>query len=151
MRECEVKMKGSFRKSASYGKRQEYSVIAELLKRGFDVYQTLVDDQGIDCIIRIDHNRYLDIQIKASSKIAFQPYNFGGIFVKPRENYFFIFYIEKIDIHYIVPSKDFDILWKKTQKEGKHQGKYKVVIPVKDTPTFVKKKFEKYASFGVLK
>ncbi|WP_229725834.1 hypothetical protein, partial [Calditerricola satsumensis] len=41
-----------FRSSASFGKRQEYVVIAELLRRGFDVYQTLVDDQGIDCVIR---------------------------------------------------------------------------------------------------
>ncbi len=37
----------SYRDTASFGKRQEYSVIAELLKRGFDVYMTLVDDQGI--------------------------------------------------------------------------------------------------------
>ena len=39
----------SYRNTASFGKRQEYSVIAELLKRGFDVYMTLVDDQGIMC------------------------------------------------------------------------------------------------------
>lgn len=42
----------SYRSTASFGKRQEYVVIAELLRRGFDVYQTLVDDQGIDCVIR---------------------------------------------------------------------------------------------------
>jgi len=41
-----------FRDSASFGKRQEFIVIAELLRRGYDVYQTLVDDQQIDCIIR---------------------------------------------------------------------------------------------------
>ena len=44
----------SYRDTASFGKRQEYSVIAELLKRGFDVYMTLVDDQGIDCVVRLD-------------------------------------------------------------------------------------------------
>ena len=57
-----------YRDTASFGKRQEYSVVAELLKRGFDVYMTLVDDQGIDCIIRLNSGRYLDIQIKARSK-----------------------------------------------------------------------------------
>lgn len=39
---------------ASLGKRLEFYVISELLKRGFDVYMTLVDDKGIDCIIRLD-------------------------------------------------------------------------------------------------
>ncbi|HGJ64876.1 TPA: hypothetical protein ENS27_05730 [bacterium] len=58
----------SYRDTASFGKRQEYSVVAELLKRGFDVYMTLVYDQGIDCIIRLDNMRYLDVQIKARSK-----------------------------------------------------------------------------------
>lgn len=42
----------NFRSSASFGKRQEYIAVAELLRRGRDVYMTLVDDQQIDCIIR---------------------------------------------------------------------------------------------------
>lgn len=57
-----------YRDTASFGRRQEYSVIAELLKRNFDVYMTLVDDQGIDCVIRLDDKRYVDVQIKARSK-----------------------------------------------------------------------------------
>ena len=40
-----MRKKGSFRSSASFGKRQEFVAIAELLRRGFDVYLTLVDDQ----------------------------------------------------------------------------------------------------------
>lgn len=58
----------NFRSSASFGKRQEFTAIAELLRRGLDVYMTLVDDLQIDCIIRQDDGerlRYLDIQIKA--------------------------------------------------------------------------------------
>lgn len=35
-----------FRNTASFGKRREFIAMAELLKRGFDVYATLVDDQG---------------------------------------------------------------------------------------------------------
>jgi hypothetical protein len=42
----------SYRSSASFGKRQEYAGVAEMLRRGFDVYMTLVDDHQIDCIIR---------------------------------------------------------------------------------------------------
>jgi len=62
----------SYRDSASFGKRQEYVVVAELLKRGFDVYMTLVDDQGIDCVIRIDDQTYIDFQIKARANTAKQ-------------------------------------------------------------------------------
>lgn len=40
------------RSTASFGKRQEYIAVAELLRRGFDVYMTLVDDQQIDCVVR---------------------------------------------------------------------------------------------------
>jgi hypothetical protein len=35
----------SFRSSASFGKRQEFAAIAELLKRNYDVHLTLVVDQ----------------------------------------------------------------------------------------------------------
>jgi len=42
----------AYRDSASFGKRQEFVAIAELLRRGFDVYLTLVDDQQIDCVVR---------------------------------------------------------------------------------------------------
>jgi len=44
--------------------------MSELLKQGFDVYMTLVDDQGIDCIIRRNENCYIDVQIKARSDVA---------------------------------------------------------------------------------
>ncbi|WP_157210500.1 hypothetical protein [Turneriella parva] len=48
----------NYRDTASYGKRQEYMAVAELLRRGFDVYMTLVDDQGIDCIVRLNCNSF---------------------------------------------------------------------------------------------
>jgi hypothetical protein len=44
----------SFRPSGSFGKRQEYIAVAELLRRGYDVYMTLVDDQQIDCVVRLE-------------------------------------------------------------------------------------------------
>jgi serine/threonine protein kinase len=44
------------RSTASFGKRQEYVAVAELLRRGFDVYMTLVDDEQIDCINRAAEN-----------------------------------------------------------------------------------------------
>lgn len=123
--------KRSYRSSASFGKRQEYVVIAELLRRGFDVYQTLVDDQGIDCIIRQDGQRelrYLDIQIKARSKDC-NPKNAGRFaameITSPRPNYFFIFYSEMIDTYWVVPSLEL-VSHARRNKTGQNVGRYTI-------------------------
>jgi len=105
------KKRTSYRDTASFGKRQEYIVIAELLKRGFDVYQTLVDDQGIDCIIRRDVNgelSYIDVQIKARSRQAGERSHghWPAIRIQRRENYFFIFFSEPLRRYWIIPSVD---------------------------------------------
>jgi hypothetical protein len=47
------------------GKFAEYLVKMELTSYGLDVYTTEVDDKGIDCIIRLNENKYIDIQIKS--------------------------------------------------------------------------------------
>ena len=89
------------------GKRQEYRAVAKLLGLGYDVYMPVVDDKQIDCILRIDDNRYLDIQIKARPKqIEIKK---GGVFTgksfEPRDTYFFIFYSEHIDTYWIMPAR----------------------------------------------
>lgn len=95
--------------SASFGKRQEYAVIAELLRRGYDVYQTFVDDKGIDCIVRLNSRepRYIDIQVKARSKDC-NPRNawrFSTFEINnPRPNDYFNFYSEFIDTYWVIPS-----------------------------------------------
>ncbi len=99
-------MSGVCRDSASFGKRQEYSAVAELLKRGFDVYMTLVDDQGIDCVVRLDRHRYLDVQIKARSTTAKQWHFFAAMSFAPRDNLFFIFYTERNNCFWTIPSRD---------------------------------------------
>jgi len=121
----------NYRDKASFGKRQEYVVIAELLKRNFDVYQTLVDDQGIDCILRMDNQTYIDIQIKVRSKDALRPNFFASLMFEPRDNYFFIFYIEKDGDYYTMPSKDVVKYASTITKEGKNKGKMSIVVPLK--------------------
>ena len=121
----------SFRTSASFGKRQEYVAIAELLRRGFDVYMTLVDDQQIDCIIRQEKGgslRYLDIQIKARSKLCIP--KDGGFFAamdvrRPRENFYFIFYSEHSNTHWVMPSLEL-IQQANRAKSGENEGKYAI-------------------------
>ena len=102
----------SYRSTASFGKRIEYVVIGELLRRGYDVYQTLVDDRGIDCIIRHERNGrlpYMDVQIKARSKDcqAYDAGRFAGLKVDdPRPNYIFLFYSEQVDCYWVFPSRE---------------------------------------------
>ena len=120
-----------YRTSASFGKRQEYVAMAELLRRGFDVYQTLVDDQQIDCVIRREKDgelSYLDIQIKARSKLAKNSGTFSAMEIRnPRENFYFIFYAELIDTYWIFPSLELIDL-ANVVKSGKNEGKFRIVL-----------------------
>ena len=121
---------GQYRNRVSFGKRQEFIAIAELLRRGFDVYLPLVDDQQIDCVIRLGDHDYVDVQIKSRSKeIADKN---AGLFSamqipNPRENYFFLFYVEHpdVDAYWIFPS--LELVEKASRnKKGKNKGKYSI-------------------------
>lgn len=122
-----------FRDSASFGKRQEYTAISELLRRGFDVYLTLVDDQGIDCVVRqADHGepKYLDVQIKARSKDC-KPYDaarFAAMtIIQPRKNYWFIFYSERLNTYWVINSLELTQSGIASQnKKGKNVGKWHI-------------------------
>jgi hypothetical protein len=120
-----------FRDSASFGKRQEFVAMAELLKRGYDVYSTLVDDQQIDCIVRLERDPqpiYVDIQIKARSKSAKNPGTFAAMEIrKPRPNFFFIFFSEAAGHYWIMPSLEVAKLANRN-KSGKAIGRYRIVF-----------------------
>ena len=42
----------AFRHSAGFGKRMEYNLVGKMLIEGLDVYMPLVDDHGVDCVIK---------------------------------------------------------------------------------------------------
>ena len=132
----------SFRDTASFGKRQEFIVIAELLRRNFDVYLTLVDDQGIDCVIRLDASRYIDIQIKARSRTAKYWNLFAAMDFVPRDNYFFIFYLERNDTTWIIPSEDVAEL-SSQNLSGKNKGKRTLSLPTSQSGS----KARRFASY----
>ena len=121
----------SFRSSASFGKRQEFVAIAELMRRNYDVYLTLVDDQQIDCILRLERDPYpvyVDIQIKARSKEAKNPGTFAAMEIrKPRPNFYFIFYSEAANQYWIMPSLDVTKLATRN-KSGAAEGRYRIVF-----------------------
>jgi hypothetical protein len=124
-----------FRSTASFGKRQEFGAIAELLRRGYDVYMTLVDDQGIDCIIRQGPERFFDVQIKARSKES----KAGKVGHFPlldctnaRKNYVFIFFSEGVGDrgqYWVIPSTTIvKPGFGTTLKSGKNKGKYRLIL-----------------------
>ncbi|HEV2119897.1 MAG TPA: hypothetical protein VGS11_07335 [Candidatus Bathyarchaeia archaeon] len=124
---------GAYRSLASFGKRQEYAAISELLKRSYHVYQILIDDQGIDCVIRkIVNGRpaYVDLQIKARSKDCI-PIDAGRIAAfeikEPRENFLFMFHSEQTGSYWITPSLELVRLASRN-KTGKNAGKYHVLL-----------------------
>jgi hypothetical protein len=128
------------RSTASFGKRQEYIAEAELLRRGFDIYMTLVDDQQIDCVMRQEKGgkvRYLDVQIKARSRDAKHGATFAAMTVRePRENFWFIFYSEVANTYWIMPSLDLVRLANVNKggktKKGKNKGKLTIKLANKN-------------------
>ncbi len=99
------------------------------MERGYDVYQTLVDDQGIDCVVRkvIDKEpRYIDLQIKARSKDC-KPYDaarFAAMEIKePRTNYLFVFHAAQLESYWIIPSMDLVTKLASKNIKGKNIGK----------------------------
>ncbi len=101
----------TFRNSAAFGKRIEYWIIGRMLKEGLDVYVPLVDDHAVDAIIKRHDGSTALIQIKARSKdvVPGDAALFAAIpHEEIRENYWFIFWSERMDMMWIMTSKEFD-------------------------------------------
>ncbi len=135
------KSEKSYRNRKSFGERYEYIGISQLLMKGYDVYKPLVDDQGIDCIIRkLNDSRpcYVDLQIKARSKECKNPALFAGMKInKPRKNYVFLFFSEKLNKFWIIPSEDL-VKIASQNKSGKNKEKYNIDL------ISTKKNFDQY-------
>lgn len=150
----------SFRSTSSFGKRLEFVAISELLRRGYDVYQTLVDDQGIDCIIRktIDGAPYyVDVQIKARSKncIPIDAARFAAMEIpNPRQNFVFMFYSEWLNTWWLIPSLDLVNGLASKNNKGKNAGKWHVLFSgIQNGVPTIKERFDKYrqeSGFNVL-
>lgn len=114
-----------FRHSAGFGKRMEYWIIGRMLKEGLDVYVPLVDDFGIDAVIRAGDDSFIEVQIKArSSDVRFGDAALFSAMVHPeiRQRYFFVFYSERLDATWIMSSEEF-IANSNQNKNGKNVGK----------------------------
>lgn len=88
----------------------EYWIIGKMLKEGLDVYVPLVDDDAVDAIIKRKDGSTALIQIKArSNKVVFGD---AALFAaiphdEIRQNYWFVFYSERMDMTWIMSSTEF--------------------------------------------
>lgn len=114
----------SFRHSAGFGKRMEYNLIGKMLMEGLDVYVPLVDDHGVDAVIKKEDGTYIEIQIKArSSEVADgDAALFSALVHEYRPNYYFVFYSDRLKAMWIMSSEEF-LKECVTNKNGKNAGK----------------------------
>jgi hypothetical protein len=118
-------MSKKFRHTAGFGKRMEYWIIGKMLRENLDVYVPLVDDFGIDAVIRKKDGEFIEVQIKARSDgVAPGDAALFAAITHPefRKNYYFIFYSERLDTMWILSSEEF-IKEAVQNKNGKNRGK----------------------------
>ncbi len=102
----------------------EHWIIGRMLKEGLDVYLPLVDDDAIDAVIRRPDGTFTTVQIKARSKdvVEGDAALFAAIPHELRDNYWFVFYSEKMDMTWLMTSREF-IAEAVQNKTGKNKGK----------------------------
>ena len=110
----------------SFGKAIEYKVASEMTREGYDVYLPVADDHGVDLIARTPAGNIVEVQVKALSKSSK-----GGVFAainhSPRNNFYFVFYLESLDKTWILSSADFVRMASQNTK-GNNIGKYSIDI-----------------------
>ena len=141
-----------YRHTAGFGKRIEFWIIGEMLKQGLDVYVPLIDDNAIDAVVRRPDGSFIEVQIKARSKDVADgdAALFAAIPHEHRNNYWFIFYSERLDSMWIMSSEEF-IKESYQNKKGKNAGKRSIWFNGKRKnkitgkhEEYVKPKFDKY-------
>ena len=142
----------AFKHSAGFGKRMEYKLVGDMLMEGLDCYLPLVDDHGVDCVIKKSDGTFIEVQIKARSKTVKDgdAALFAAIYHDHTPNFYFVFYSERLDSMWIMSSEEF-LKECVTNKTGKNTGKRSIWFNGNKTnkQTGVKEeycyqKFEKY-------
>lgn len=120
-------MSTSFRHSAGFGKRMEYYIIGQMLKEGLDCYVPLVDDHGVDCVVKRENGEFIEIQIKARSKnvTSGDAALFAAIKHENRPNFYFVFYSDRLETMWIMSSEEF-LNECTTNKTGNNIGKHAI-------------------------
>ncbi len=142
----------SFRHSAGFGKRMEYNLVGQMLMEGLDVYLPLVDDHGVDCVIKKEDGTFIEIQIKARSSEVSEgdAALFAAISHKFTPNFYFVFYSERLKTMWIMSSEEF-LSECVTNKNGNNKGKHSIWFNGSKTEKstgskqeYCKERFKKY-------
>lgn len=143
-------MERSFRHTAGFGKRMEYNLIGKMLMEGLDVYVPLVDDHGVDCVIKKEDGTFIEVQIKARSNevtdgdaALFACLQHGP---EPIPNFFFVFYSERLESMWIMSSEEF-LKESLKNKTGKNIDKRSIWFngnKKKAKGEYCKEKYDKY-------
>ena len=117
----------SFRHSAGFGKRMEYNLVGKMLMEGLVVYLPLVDDHGVDCVIKKENGTFIEVQIKARSNEVTNgdAALFAAITHELSPNFYFVFYSERLNKMWIMSSEEF-LQECVTNKKGKNLGKHSI-------------------------
>ena len=117
----------AFRHTAGFGKRMEYKLVGDMLMEGLDCYLPLVDDHGVDCVIKKSDGTFIEIQIKARSSEVKQgdAALFAAIVHEPRQNFYFVFFSERLETMWILSSEEF-LQECVTNKSGINKGKHSI-------------------------
>jgi len=94
-------MKGS---SIVTGRRGELMVIGKLLEGGFMVYTPVADVAGIDCVIKNDRGRLIEVQIKTRNKRDQEGKHFVIKEFKPHKDFFICCYLIDANELWVIPS-----------------------------------------------
>ena len=143
-------MSHTFRNSAAFGKRMEFYVVGLMLKEGLDVYLPLVDDDAIDAVVKRPNGEFVEVQIKARSKTVHfgDAALFAALTHERRNNYWFVFYSERLDTVLIMSSQEF-VNDAHQNKQGKNTGKRSIWFNGKNTKAnteHIKPQYQKYVA-----
>ena len=117
------------------GKIGELIAIRKLTELGFDVYDNIVDDRGIDLIVRNEKKgtiNHKDIQVKFSKFYdKFDLYWFGisKSTFSPSEKLYVLFVLDENRI-FVIPSLELSKILKNVRTDKK--GNWKITITMKD-------------------
>jgi hypothetical protein len=125
------------------GKIGEVIAIKKLIELGFDVYDNIVDDRGIDLIVRLeskDKISHKDIQVKHSKFYPAHNYYWFGISrqsFKAHKELYFMFILDEHRV-FLIPSIVMKILIKDMWTDKK--GNWKIVIQQKENWEMLRRK-----------
>lgn len=67
--------------------------MSKMLLEGLDVYTPLVDDHGVDCVVKKEDGTFIEVQIKArSSEVSEEQAAFFPIYPTSRQTTFILYF-----------------------------------------------------------